>query len=223
MAGRSKRRRKWWRKRNPFAHVRKARRYLEEHERDIIIADLTAIGGQGSWFDMERHAPGRYDPRYFDATLDRMSPSWVKYKGRTRMFGSKVWCLATIDGEPAHKEMEGRQFMDMKDPKVHLDMMGTPDTWPLGHVLPLARGIGDDVPMPEHDLLCFDTIRGGQRREFGIMLLHAAIPRWTVFRLNLHDMRMRSLFITGVADETITTYTDYTSAEEVYGDGWRVQ
>lgn len=65
-----------------------------EHQRKIMLADLKAIGGIGSWEDMERHFPGRYDRRYFDSTMDKLSPSWVKYHGRSLFFvGNKIWKL----------------------------------------------------------------------------------------------------------------------------------
>lgn len=82
-----------WRKRNPFARVRPARQPLYDHERRVLVADLAAIGGQGSFYDFERAFPGRYDPRYFDAAMDRLTPVHVKYRGRERWFGSKLWSL----------------------------------------------------------------------------------------------------------------------------------
>lgn len=200
----------------------KSRRYLEEHERRMILADFEAIGGRGTWFDMERHVPGRYDPRYFNTACERLFPD-VKYRGRTHLFGFKMWALRDHEGDPAHKDKEGLKLPDLNNPDTHLNMMKVPDNWPLGHVLPLARNIPDDMAMPEHDILCFDTIRGGQRREFGVMAISASVPRWTVFRLNVHDARLRALFIAGRVDDSVTTYHGYSSAEEVYADGWRVQ
>lgn len=79
-----------------------------DHQRKVIIADLEAIGGIGSWEDMERHFPGRYDRRFFDATMDKLSPSWVKYAGRSRFFaGVKIWKLPSYK-PPKDPEEEDR-------------------------------------------------------------------------------------------------------------------
>lgn len=224
MAGRSpKRRRKWWRKRSPFAFVKPARIYLDEYERKIILADLLAIGGSGTWFDMERHFPGRYDPRYFDAAMKRLSPLYVQYRGNTRLFRWKLWALRGHATVPAHEITEGLELPDKRPEEDHLDMMKTPDKWPLGHVLPLARNVPVDTPMPEQDILCFNTLPGNQRQEFGVLAISVEIPRWAVFRLNVHDPRLRALFVAGRVADDVTVYPGYSSAEEVYADGWRVQ
>lgn len=103
MASRS--RKKWWKKRNPFARVKAAREPLLEHTRTLILADLEAIGGIGGWEDMERHVPGRYDRRYFDSTMEKIGPSWVKYAGRSRFFaGYKIWKLPSYKPQEAPEE-----------------------------------------------------------------------------------------------------------------------
>lgn len=199
----------------------KSRVYLHEHERNVILADLQTIGGYGSWVDFERHFPGRYDPRYFDTAMERLKPTWVSYRGRSRLFGAKVWCARNyVDPPPAHQK-EGGPVIDPKDPDASLKMMKMPDAWPLGHVLPLERQVPHTVKIEQHDMLSFDTIRGGQVMEFGVLMLHGDIPRWRVHRLNVHDIRLRELVMTARTPDTVTTY-DYDSAEEVERDGWKV-
>lgn len=95
MAGRSRRRR-WWRRRG-FGRLKKSRVYLEEFEREMILADLKELGGQGSFSDFNRLRPDRYDRRYFDAAMQRMSPVHVKYRGRGRILGFKTWSLPDIE------------------------------------------------------------------------------------------------------------------------------
>lgn len=201
--------------------MRKSRVYLHEHERKIILADLQTIGGYGSWVDFERRFPGRYDPRYFDTAMERMSPSWVKYRGRSRLFGAKVWCAHNyVDPPPAHQK-EGGPVIDATDPDASYKMMTTPDAWPLGHVLALERQVPHTTEYLHYDALCFNTMRGGMLWEFGVLMLHGDIPRWRVHRLNVHDIRLRELIMTGQTPDTVTVY-DYGSVEEVERDGWKV-
>lgn len=94
MAGRLRKRR--WRKRG-LPRFRKSRIPLEAYERKLILADLKAIGGKGSWHDFERHVPGRYHRDHFDTAMNRLSPYDVKYRGRSKIFGAKIWSLSDYD------------------------------------------------------------------------------------------------------------------------------
>jgi hypothetical protein len=62
----------------------------------MILADLAEIGGRGTLFDLNRLHPGRYDRRYFTATMKALHP-WVRYGGTTHFgfFGRHIWQLST--------------------------------------------------------------------------------------------------------------------------------
>lgn len=79
-----------------------------DYQRAVILADLKAIGGSCTWEDMERHFPGRYDVRFFDATMEKLTPIHVKYRGRSRFFsGHKIWQLPSYK-PPKDPEEEDR-------------------------------------------------------------------------------------------------------------------
>lgn len=90
----SLRRRLARRPRNPWARIKPARRYQDEYVKAMILADLKEIGGRGTLFDLDRLRPGRYDRRYFTATMKSLHP-FVRYGGSTRFgfFGRDIWQL----------------------------------------------------------------------------------------------------------------------------------
>lgn len=59
------------RKRQPSKHKPNLT-YMREYEEGIILADLTAMGGQGTARSLSFHAPGRYDTRRLAAVLKQM-------------------------------------------------------------------------------------------------------------------------------------------------------
>jgi hypothetical protein len=84
----------------------------------------------------------------------------------------------------------------------HIEMMQTPDRWPLRWKLPLTRG-----------------------REMGVLLLDVE-PRWTVFKpevLGMFDGRLAAIQAgrTGKVFDALPHET-YQDAEGVFDAGWRV-
>lgn len=93
-----------------------------------------------------------------------------------------------------------------KTPADHIEMMQTPDRWPLKWKLPLTRGKGRD-------------------QELGILLLDME-PRWTIFLpgpLGMFDGRLAAIQAarTGRALDAVPHET-YEDAEGVFDAGWRV-
>lgn len=82
-----------------------ARRYHDDYVRALIVADLIELGGRGSWEDFERLHPGRYNRRYFNATMKQLAktPVSVQYAGRSRMFGAHIWQLPSYE-DPRQEE-----------------------------------------------------------------------------------------------------------------------
>lgn len=87
----------------------------------------------------------------------------------------------------------------------HIEMMKTPDLWPLRWKLPLTRGQHPD-------------------KELGILLLGME-PRWTVFRteLGIFDGRLAAIQAAGTGKALdALPHESYQDAEGVLDAGWRV-
>jgi hypothetical protein len=99
--------------------------------------------------------------------------------------------------------------IDTSRPGGDLEMMKTPDYWPLGPVLPL---INPRLRDPQNIMA-----------DCGVMVCKPGYPRTRVWLLNMHDVRLRTLMSQPASDEAqAIPHKDYDSFEEVIADGWRV-
>lgn len=114
--------------------------------------------------------------------------------------------------------MESRIHPTIQGDEAHVMMMKSPDHWPdTGVSVVVFDGEGARVAgeLPKSSALLALT-RG---RELGVMASRSE-HRFSVFTVILYDARIKSYLETGEPGDM--PRIDYSSAEEAYADGWRV-
>jgi hypothetical protein len=100
------------------------------------------------------------------------------------------------------------------EPDADFKMMNTPDLWPHGSILCLARrparAVLDDAPLS-----------GSADEDLGLLIVCGEVPRWTVIRLNLLDKRVNLILFDGTIPEGVVT-EEYQDAGEIISAGWVV-
>ena len=105
-------------------------------------------------------------------------------------------------------------------PGDDIEMMKTPDQWPLGRVLPITRKVQANTKAPTDDH--WDQACVSPFSEAGLIFCTPDVPRWTVWRINLLDSKRIRALVRGDAPAASFVSYEYTDAEGIYDDGWRV-